>query len=114
MDYMEQSTMHIKAPHPIHIGAKVMAAKRRTSMNQYVIDLIRCDLEDNDMPLVDIEEGISIFNKATPKQKQVLAKASKVVDDLGKVQTPTTVRGLCEHFQPKGECLQKGCKYGKK
>lgn len=113
---MEQSTLHIKAPHEIHIGAKVMAAKRSTSMNQYVIDLIKHDLEKNEMPLVDIEQGINLYRSATPKQRNIIQKASVVIDEIvPKISAERLSNGLCKiHGTPlddRGRCMQKGCKY---
>lgn len=83
MDYMEQSTLHIKAPHQVHIAAKVKAAQRRTSMNQYVIDLIKADIGDKE--LEDVEKGIVAFEKASPKQKKTIVKAQKVIEDLTEI-----------------------------
>lgn len=110
MDYMEQSTIHIKAPHEIHIGAKVMAAKRRTSMNQYVIDLIDADLNNHQMDRVEITQGINAARSATPEQKKIIKKAIKVFDEMALDPTKGKVDiRFCKHNQVRGLC-KKGCK----
>lgn len=87
MDYMiqtiqEKSTLHLKVDHAVHIGAKIMAAKRATTMNQYVADLIIADMEGNDMPILVIQEGIDLYRKATSTEKKHIQKAAEVVDSL--------------------------------
>lgn len=115
---MEQSTLHIKAPHEIHIAAKVLAAQRSISMNQYVVDLIKADMTGNAMEPAEVITGIELARKATPEQKKTLHAASQVVDDIVH-PVPIHVRTLyklCKvHDTPldgRGKCLQKGCKYG--
>lgn len=109
MDNMELSTIHIKAPHEIHIGAKVMAAKRSTSMNQYVVDLIKADMEGNNVPPVEVRQGIKAFRKASPKQKKVIEKATKVMDDLLSVPgVQPASEAICpRHLVPFSVCEHK-------
>lgn len=132
MEHIERSVIHIKAPHTIHIGAKVMAAKHRTSMNQYVIDLIEADMTNNEMPQAEVKKGIDLYREATPKQRKVIGKAAKTIDEIlvpqdktsggtalfpKRVATERLSNGLCKiHATPldsRGRCMQKGCKYGK-
>lgn len=70
MDYMEQSTLHLKVPHDIHISAKVMAAKSRISMNQYVINLIEADMGKKKVAKEIIREGIAIAREIAPSKLQ--------------------------------------------
>lgn len=124
MDYMEQSTLHIKAPHEIHIGAKVMAAQRRTSMNQYVVDLIKADMKNSSLPPASVKSTVESFETATPKQKKVIAKAAQVLKDVTKKDTLSNLReaGLIEpaseakckgaHYTSRKDCGKPGCPWG--
>lgn len=124
MDYMEQSTMHLKVPHTVHIAAKVRAAQIRTSMNQYVIDLIRKDMKVNDIDESEVAIGIDIYRSLDEEERDTFNKIIepiKTVEDLKKV-LPTIVsdtfsrasNGLCKlHGTPldnNGKCTQKGHK----
>ena len=84
-------------------------------MNQYVIDLIEADMKGNELDKTELAEGIEIIRKATPKQKKVLDKAVEVFEELGvepdKKKVEKISKQFCEHFQLKGQCLTKGCKY---
>lgn len=58
---MEQSTIHLKVPHWIHIGAKTAAILSGTSMNQYVVDLIKADFTKRGFEQKTIQEGIDSY-----------------------------------------------------
>lgn len=109
MDCMEQSIIHIKAPHTVHISAKVLAARQQISMNQYIINLIVKDLETIGT-LEDIQLGIDMYRanvSVKPKKPVATAKQPKMVK--------APINGLCKiHGTPltdDGKCLQKGCKW---
>jgi hypothetical protein len=111
MDYMEQSIIHIKAPHEIHIGAKVLAAQRGISMNQLIVDLIEAAINGDSYKPMEIKERILAARKATPEK--VISRAAEVYKELTK---SNRFEGpLCKiHGTPldaRGKCLQKGCKY---
>lgn len=74
MEQIEYSTIHIKAPHTTHIGAKVLAAKNGRSMNQLIIDLIDAAMKADGMDRDFVEAGIQAYRKSTPKQRKVLEK----------------------------------------
>lgn len=112
MDYMEQSTIHIKAPHEVHIAAKVKAAKRRTSMNQYVIDLIKADVGEKELEIV--EPSIIAFHKATPKQKKTIIKAEKIMGELLEipgVQRASEIEKCPGEHTVRMDCGREGCPY---
>jgi hypothetical protein len=82
MDYMEQSTLHIKAPHDVHIGAKVLAARRGISMNQLVVSLIEADMAASQLEPAFVHAGVSAARKASPAQKKIIKKAVNVMESL--------------------------------
>lgn len=94
-------------------------------MNQYVVDLIQADLDHQQLPIETIDKGIALAKSASPKQKKILQKASKVIDEIEPLLVPPVAKnipresnGLCKlHGTPldaNGFCLQKGCKFGRK
>ncbi len=85
---MEQSILHIKAPHDVHIGAKVMAAKQGISMNQLVVDLLIAAMEYDGPQRETVQAGIRMARNANPEQKKILDKAAEVTTDLIKPAPP--------------------------
>lgn len=103
MEHMEHSTIHIKAPHHIHIGAKVKAAQTGTSMNQYIVNLITEDL--GQQLLESAEEGIKLHKRVY-----------KEVEDIKKLKAPEKFipleDSLLQHL-PKPEKVKGGrCPHG--
>lgn len=112
---MEQSVIHIKAPHVIHIAAKVNAAKVGKSMNQYVIDLIAKDTGEDS--LGQMEHGLKILREDNPKNITELVKtaAKAGATYIEKTKQPMIKGAFCKNGHPIPEgrtrCLGKGCKY---
>lgn len=119
---MDKSILHIKAPHELHIAAKVFAIKQGKSMNQYVVDLIRADVGEAD--LAAIEVGIKVYREDKPKTPTevidgakramtVLNEPEKILEKIKK--TAAGKPNLCkQHGTPldsRGRCMIKGCKY---
>lgn len=107
MDYMEQSTLHIKLPKHLHMAAKVNAARAGKPMNQYLVDLLVGDTPSSRLDDQDLQPT---------KNPHDTVKA----DGPLKVSPPTLssdrlAQGLCKIHQipldTRGRCLQKGCKY---
>lgn len=122
---MEQSIIHIKAPHVVHIGAKAKAAMSGTSMNGYIVKLIQDDLKASGHSLDTVQLGIDLARSelvATPKTIISKNRKGQIVSRIGEQPDGTIgiqrdLRGICKfHAVPldsRGKCLQKGCKYAK-
>lgn len=77
---MEQSTLHIKAPHELHLAAKVKAARLGISMNQYVVDLIGQDIGTKEVAHADA--GIKVYREVISKFVETPAqKANREVQE---------------------------------
>ena len=90
---MEQSTLHIKAPHDLHIAIKVAAMESDKSMNQFVVDTLAEYIGVGNIAISS--NAIKVYRNAA-SEKPIVAAVCKVHG------TPLTING---------KCLQKGCKY---
>ena len=90
-----------------------MAAKRSISMNQYIVDLIDADLKGNNMPKASIASGIEIARIATPKQKKVIEKASKTINEIVEtipgIEKASKAKCKGDHYMSRKDCGKIGC-----
>jgi hypothetical protein len=105
------STIHIKAPKEIHIGAKVLAAKKRMSMNLFIVELIRKEMEDSgeDPNYVrEIIEEANVMRQEFPKTYKKTMTAFKKADPVTTKQFTSPDIKMCKHGSD-----PRFCKYAK-
>lgn len=110
---MEQSTLHIKAPHHIHIAAKAMAMSTGTSMNQFVVDLIKAEMDRQGWTEEEAIEGINtyrrIFKGKQIFEKEKVSKQPKVAETKKEVSQRITT-GVCKHGYAAAMCKFEACR----